>query len=161
MFDSFDRFLVPDCPMKIQPLHMVNNQFAKGHIANREWQTRITNMRECIGALWICRKQSGTRIGNKDRPHAGIVACTYLFLYGSQLRHATPVPRNYRTGLPRTISRTQQFYSALPGVRRRLTSLPGARYSARLVHRGLLRRRRYSRRPPQILNVIRVSLECH
>ena len=51
VFDSFDSFLGSDCSMKIQQLHMVNNQIAKGHITNREWQTRITNMSEYIGAL--------------------------------------------------------------------------------------------------------------
>ncbi len=91
--------------------------------------------------------QHRPKIRNKDQPHAGILACTALFLYGSQLRHATAVNRNYRTGLPRTLSTTQQFYSALRGVRRRFTSLPGARNSARLAQRGLLRRRRYFRWP--------------
>ena len=36
----------------------------------------------------------------------------------------------------------QRFYPALPGVRRRFTSLPGARYSVRLAERGMLTRRR-------------------
>ena len=79
---------------------------------------------------------------NKDRPDVGILAFTDLFLYGSQLRHPTPAIPNYRTGLPRTISRAQQFYSAHDGVRRRFTSLPGALYSARLAERGTLTRRR-------------------
>ena len=94
-----------------------------------------------------CRMQHGSKITNKDRPHAGILASTDLFLYDSQLRHATPVTRNYLTGLLRTISRTQRFYSALPGVRRRFTSLPAARYSVRLAQRGMLRHRRYFRCP--------------
>ena len=92
--------------------------------------------------------QNLSKSRNKDQPHAGILTCTYLFLYGSQLRHATPVNRNYRIDLPRTISRTQQFYSALRSVRRRFTSLPGALYCARLPQRGLLRRQRFSRWPP-------------
>ena len=51
VFDNFDGLLGSECSMKIQQLHMVNNQISKERIAIREWQTRITNMREYIGAL--------------------------------------------------------------------------------------------------------------
>ncbi len=51
VFDNFDSFLGSECSMKIQQLHMVNNQIPKEHNAIREWQTMITNIREYIGAL--------------------------------------------------------------------------------------------------------------
>ena len=70
---------------------------------------------------------------NKDRPGVEILASANLLPYGSQLRHPSPVLPDYCTGSPRTISGTQQFYSAHDGVRRRFTSLPGALYSARLA----------------------------
>ena len=47
---------------------------------------------------------------------------------------------------------TQQLHFTLPGIRRRLASLPGVRYSARLVPTGLLRRPRYIWRPPPPIN---------
>ena len=102
--------------------------------------------------------QHESEMRNNHRTHFWILAPTYLFLYGPQLRHPTPAIRNYRTGLPRTIPRTQWFYYALPGIRRRFTSLPGARYSVRLAQRGMLRRRRYSRRPSPVEKSLEFSV---
>ena len=62
----------------------------------------------------------------------------------TRLPDALPASRDYaQPSAPTAALRaTQQLHFTLPGVRRRFTSLPGDRYSARLAERGMLTRRR-------------------